>query len=114
MSMRSGTLRVGLLTATLIFFYVGLSIWNIGQTSIALLNFGLSMIAWLSGMSTAALALLPSVSHRAAWLVLASFIALASQNAYLSSQYYSPLTAVHTDNEMIGKYALEALKRGQD
>src|SRR5258708_1306621 len=114
MSMRSAGLRIGLLSAAGIFFFVGLVIWNIERTPPAPVTLGLSAIAWIAGVITAALALLPSVPKWAAWLVLISFIGLTFQSAYFTSLYYSPLAATHTDDEMSGKYALEALKRGQN
>src|SRR5258707_1581582 len=114
MSMRTAALRIGLLTASSIFCYVGRAVWTIGQSGTAPLNLGLSAIPWLCGIFSAALALLPSVSSRVAWLVLVSFIVLAFQTAYFTSQNYSPQTVIHSDNEMIGKFALEALKHGQN
>src|SRR5262245_53464287 len=111
MSLRLAALRIGLLTATAMFFNVGLILWNTESVSVSL---GLSVIAWLLGIFSAALALLPSVPRRASWLILMSLLALAFQTVYIQRQYYSPLTAIHSDNEMIGKYALEALKRGQN
>src|SRR5258708_19963633 len=114
MSMRTAALRIGLLTASSIFFFVGLAVWYMGQTGTAPLNLGLSAITWLCGVLSAALALLPSVSRRVAWLVLVSFVVLAFQTAYFTSQNYSPQTVAHTNNHIIGNFPLEPLNPPQN
>src|SRR5262249_3315798 len=108
------TLRVGLLSASAIFYSIGLVLWGTGNALINPASLVLSVCAWLLGTLSAGLALVTSVPRRAVWLVLLACIAVVLHATYLNGLNYTPLTVNHTDNEMIGKYALEALKRGDD
>lgn len=114
MSLRAAALRIGLLSASTVFFNIAFILWNDGRALTIPLSLAVSFAAWFSGIFCAIVALLPSVPHRAAWLILLSYLALGFQFAYLTELNYSPQTASLTDNEMISKYALEALKHGQN
>jgi uncharacterized membrane protein len=63
---------------------------------------------------TGILALLPVIPRWAIWLILISFLVVGLERFYLNQLNYSPIFSIHSDNEMIAKYALEALKRGQN
>lgn len=114
MRAESAALRIGLLAASLTFFDIGIGVWHGGQAFLSPLNLGLSFAAWAAGAFTGVLALAAAVHRRAAWLLPISFAALACQVFYVTALNDSPLTTFRTDNEMIGGYALEALKHGQN
>ncbi len=107
-------LRIGLLAGGMLFFDVGFGLWEQGQAFVSPVNGLLSILAWSAGALTMVLAVSIS-SHRGwAWLVLFSMIAFGLNLYYLNAQNATPLTIDRTDNEMIGKYAVEALKHGQN
>src|SRR5438477_5713162 len=111
--LRTYALRIGLLSAGLVFFNIALGLWQ-AQAFVYAANIGLSFLACAAGAVSMVVAFIPVVDKRWSWLVLVSAIALALQFAYIEAQTYAPLTASHTDNEMIAKYAVEALKHGQN
>lgn len=106
-------LRIGLLSAGLIFFGVAFGLWQ-DQTFTSPLNLTLSFAAWAGGAVTIILAFVRAPQRRWSWLILVSSVVLSLQSAYSGTQTYSPLLANHSDNEMIAKYAVEALKDGQN
>src|SRR5262249_25603163 len=111
---RTIALRIGLLAAGLVFFNVAASLWSTGQIVIYPINLGLSIVVWVAGAGTTVLAFVRPLDRRWSWLILASALTLTFQAAYLGYQNYNPYNTFRPDNEMIAKYAVEALKHGQD
>ncbi|MHB8630041.1 MAG: hypothetical protein ACYDEO_28050 [Aggregatilineales bacterium] len=107
-------LRIGLLAAGLLFFDVGFGLWEQGQAFVYPPVGLLSVLAWIAGVLTSVLALSVTSDRRWTWLALFSMIAFGLHIFYLNAQNTTPLTLDRTDNEMIGKFALEALKHGQN
>ncbi|OGO33278.1 MAG: hypothetical protein A2Z03_08530 [Chloroflexi bacterium RBG_16_56_8] len=107
-------LRIGLLSTAMILFYAGVNLWNQGQPFSQPLSLLVSFGTWLFGMALAVLATLPRLKARLAWLVLVGVVVTQLVYAGLSWLSYSPLTASHSDNEMIAQFAVQALERGQN
>jgi hypothetical protein len=104
--------RVGLAGTAMIVFSAASALWGQGEAFRYPANLLLSVGVWAFGIAALGLSLTRPVPRRAVWLVLAGLIAVVLVYAYLQVITTTPLTASHTDNEMIAKFSLEALKHG--
>ncbi len=107
--------RIALIAACLIFFDAGISLWSQGNS---FTNPPLLIGAWgfwLFGIISGVLALVkPDFAKRAQMLVFVAFITTSLQIFAVGTMNATPYTSSHADNEMIERYALEALKHGQN
>jgi uncharacterized membrane protein len=60
------------------------------------------------------IALLPKPYYRLSWLILGAALVNVLLAAHLEAISSNPLFSLRTDNEMIARYAVEALKRGEN
>lgn len=118
---QSLVLRIGLLSTGLVLFARAYDLWIYGQSWQSSLSLLPSFAAWGFGACLAILALhRPSAalesskgpSSRSAWLILIGLLGAFLSQAYLHWHTYQPLTAPHTDNQMIAEYAVQVLRRG--
>lgn len=114
MRLKDLTLRIGLASTGLILFAVSNELWVQGQPFRPPLALSFSVIAWVVGITLLVLALVTHIDSQLAWFVLVGLLFAQLAYAYLQRLNCSPLTAVHTDNEMIAQFAVQALKRGQN
>jgi uncharacterized membrane protein len=106
------SLRLGLLATSLLFFGLAFNLWLSGRPLQYPVSLLLSFAASGAGMLCAVLAVLRNIPPRSIWLVLIGAISVLLVNFYLNRVNFSTQTAGYTDNEMIGQYAVEALKKG--
>jgi hypothetical protein len=108
-------LRLGLLAAGLMLVNVGADLW-LQSPLAASLTFGLalSFVAWSFGSGLLILALTANLNPRWVWAILVASLLAQTAYVYLARLNYTPLTASHTDNEMVAEYAAQALKQGQN
>ncbi len=107
-------LRIGLISTALLVLNVASDVWNQGFAFRYPVMLGLSLALCVIGFVCFGLALIRPVPRRAAWGVLMGFIIMLLAYGYLSIVNYNPLYSPHTDNEMIAKFAAEALERGEN
>lgn len=105
-------LRLGLLGSAVIFFELALVAWGQGRAFAYPLNGALSAGLWIIAVCCGLLSLVRSPPWRAAWLILAGAVLIGVYITISASPAAPPTTYQRTDNEMIGRYAVEALKRG--
>lgn len=109
---KDAPLRLGLIGAGLVVFQTAAFLWIQPDSFWRPANFALSAAAWVVGAGCFIFAMAARIPPRAQWLALAALIGSLWGAAYLSHQNYSPVVTSRTDNEMIGEYAAEALRRG--
>jgi hypothetical protein len=107
-------LRIGLLSATLVWFDLAIALWSQGRalgSPVVLIG---CFICWSVGIMTGVMALLRHVPKPAERLILVAAIGIGMM-IFAANQINERYNAIaRTDNEMIGRYALEALKRGEN
>ncbi len=106
--------RIGLLGAAFISFDTAILAWRQGPVFVYPLSALLSLAAWIVGIAASILALNTPFHRRWSWLMLVSMIGFGCTFALVNVQDAAPLTLPRADNEMIGRYALAALKSGQN
>jgi hypothetical protein len=107
-------LRLGLMSASVVLFNVGLTFWASGQPLVYPISLWLSFIVWACGAVVGILAFTTHLNRRWTWVILAAFLMMLVQTGCIESLRYTPLSVSRTDNEMIAKFAVEALKKGQN
>lgn len=105
-------LRLGLIASGLCVFQSGFSIWLQTPAFWHPATVAFNTATWILGISCMLSAMITDVPRRAHWLILAGLVATLWSSAYIARSNYSPLYTSHTDNEMIGEYAAEALRYG--
>jgi uncharacterized membrane protein/Flp pilus assembly protein TadD len=105
--------RLGFLGTGMILFATSMDLWAQNrelQSEISLLAVA---FLWVGGVGLFILGM-ANVRKRPQILLLFALISAQFAYYYLYQQSYSPLTASHTDNEMITRFAVEALRTGQN
>ncbi|MFH1183743.1 MAG: hypothetical protein V1755_01725, partial [Chloroflexota bacterium] len=105
-------LRLGLIGTGLVVFQAAASLWIQAGSywQLAVLTF--SATAWAFSIACFLLAMTARVPRVSQWIVLAGLVGSLWILASLQWQNATPFTTSHPDNEMIGEYAAEALRKG--
>ena len=105
-------IRIGLLSTTLVLFARAYELWIYGQSPLYPLSLILSFACWGFGMCLVILALRRDIAPKATWLILAGLIFAFLATAYIHVRNAHPLITPRTDNQMIGEFATQVLRRG--
>lgn len=107
-------LRVGLVGTSVVLFNAANTWWLPGRAFLFPAHFILSVFTWTIGIGIGGLALVRRLPHRVEWIIPISLIGALLTSAYINQKFSAPLSAFHTDNEMIAQFAVETLKDGQN
>ncbi len=107
-------LRIGLLGVAAVSFKAGADLWAQGQPALYPLALLASFVAWAGGVAAGVLALTTRPPHWSRWLILGTLLFAQLAYAHLGNLNAAPLVVNRTDNEMIARFAVETLLRGEN
>ncbi|MDX1995564.1 MAG: hypothetical protein SF029_24485 [bacterium] len=107
-------LRVGLFGAAVVLLSMAVDLRDTIPTGGGFLTYLVPGAVLLLGIGLLALCLLPTLRGWMRWWVLVGLLSALGGYACIQATLYSPLYWTRTDNEMIGEYAVEALRAGMN
>lgn len=112
--LQQSVLRIGLACTGAVLYRLAWDLWVSGRVIEYPGNLVLSFAVWCAGSALLLMTLVRITRPEWAWFILPGLCTSILLNYFLNKLNYAPLTASFADNAMIGQYAVEALKRGEN